>query len=303
MVKSPVSGQEAQIIETRSSEEIAALYKASFGIDITSFFGSNREVTLARCPDTGLEFYAPPELAGPPEFYNELYSSEDNVDWAYQALKWEFVVAGKYVPDQARVLDIGCGSGEFLQYIADRCEATGLEQSPFGRDIALSKNLRCLDQTIEMHAKQETASYDVVTAFQVLEHVAEVRSFLAAAISALRPGGRLILAVPNNDSFIGTERNLPLNMPPHHMGRWNRASLEALGRFFDIDVKAVEIEMLQSHNTGWYTAAMERRYIPSGRLLRAIYARSGLRKAFRGYVEGQRETILGHTILIVYEKG
>ena len=73
---------------------------------------------------------------------------------------------------------------------------------------------------IEDHADQRPGHYDAVTSFQVLEHVTEPASFLRACVKALRPGGRLLLGVPNNDSFLGLLEDNWLNMPPHHMSLW-----------------------------------------------------------------------------------
>lgn len=77
--------------------------------------------------------------------------------------------------------------------------------------------------------------FDTVCAFQVLEHVYDVRGFMTDLSALVKPGGRLIIAVPNNEPYI--RRFNPYNAwncPPHHVGLWNRASLEAMGRLFGL---------------------------------------------------------------------
>lgn len=51
-----------------------------------------------------------------------------------------------------------------------------------------------------------------------MEHISDVASFIKACILLTKPGGYIILSVPNNDAFVGAQE-LPLNMPPHHVGR------------------------------------------------------------------------------------
>lgn len=103
------------------------------------------------------------------------------------------------VPLGARtMLDVGCGAGE-LVYLMRRAgvEASGLEPgvefAGFARDV-----LRLPVQTSSVStADVPSGSLDLVTMFHALEHVADPRRVLSTVRSWLRPGGHLLVEVPN----------------------------------------------------------------------------------------------------------
>lgn len=158
------------------------------------------------------------------------------------------------------------------------------------------------DQSIQEHAKGHIGVYDVVVTFQVLEHVAEIHSFLTAALEVLAPEGHLIIAVPNNDGFIGAQADLTLNLPPHHMGRWGRDSLKPLTRIFDLDLVSIDFEPLQPQNQSWYQSVMEQKYLPRARWKRSLFYKLGFSHMFKFFLQEQGDTIFGHTIMAVYKK-
>jgi 2-polyprenyl-3-methyl-5-hydroxy-6-metoxy-1,4-benzoquinol methylase len=77
----------------------------------------------------------------------------------------------------------------------------GLEFSRKAKEIAFSNGIIIENESIQSHSVAHPAKYDVVCAFQVLEHVSEIRSFIESSIKALKPGGLLIYSIPSADSF------------------------------------------------------------------------------------------------------
>jgi SAM-dependent methyltransferase len=201
------------------------------------------------------------------------------------------------------ILDVGAGDGTFIKRAASiAATVTGIETSPFGVNAGRAAGLQVYQHTIAEHAGKFAASYDLVTAFQVLEHVADVKEFLGSISKACKPGGTIVLSVPNNDSFVGMQSDLPLNMPPHHVGRWNRGSLEALPRYFDWDLLSIDTEPLQQANLEWYQSWLESRYLPDSRIVRSLYYRAGLGRYVKRFISEQAHTILGHTILATFSR-
>lgn len=105
-----------------------------------------------------------------------------------------------------KMLDVGAGIGQFLYYAKQNFEVAGTEISPVAVRIAKDKYGIELNQgTLE--DVPESAKYDVITMFHVLEHVPFPRSTLMECFKRLNPGGVLVLAVPNDVDSILTRRN------------------------------------------------------------------------------------------------
>jgi SAM-dependent methyltransferase len=83
----------------------------------------------------------------------------------------------------------------------------------------------------------------VVCSFQVLEHIYDVKSFLEASLHVLKPKGKLIIGVPNNEPyFLGYDKYATLNLPPHHMGLWNKSVFEKVAPLFNLKIIDVQYD-------------------------------------------------------------
>lgn len=97
------------------------------------------------------------------------------------------------------VLDLGCGTGDFLAYMAQQgYEATGVEISSQARAVAQAKGLRVEPDLNELPV---TATFDLVTLWHVLEHLPDPRKALNEIHSRLAPGAHVVIAVPNRTSW------------------------------------------------------------------------------------------------------
>jgi 2-polyprenyl-3-methyl-5-hydroxy-6-metoxy-1,4-benzoquinol methylase len=298
-VPSPLTGQEsgARLVKTLPVGPIAARYQSEYRYDPREEFAGLERVGLYECERTGFRFYYPFSTAGKEGLYRAL----EQFPWNYKETKWEHDTALGLIQAGNAVLDVGCGRGAFLDRAKTQRGAvvTGLEFNRSAAAVAASRGVETPDEALEQHAAARAGSYDVVTSFQVLEHVTDPRSFVAGCLRALKPEGLLLLGVPNNDAFIRLDPNFVLNGPPHHMGLWTRKSLAALCELFPLRLLGFEVEPLQE--TDWYQAVMERLYLPT-RVQRSLYYRLGGAKLFQRFVEENADTIAGHTILATFQK-
>jgi 2-polyprenyl-3-methyl-5-hydroxy-6-metoxy-1,4-benzoquinol methylase len=100
-----------------------------------------------------------------------------------------------------RILDVGCGIGFFLEEAQRRgWEAHGSELEERAVEIVRAKGLNCAQAPIRPDTF-EPDSFDVVTAFEVVEHVSDPLAEASAIAAALRPGGLLYLTTPNFGSL------------------------------------------------------------------------------------------------------
>lgn len=298
--KSPLTGEPSRLLATIPVSDIVREYKTKYAIDVRPFLPARESLELWVCPTTDLEFFGPPPLAGPPAFYDQLY---DSADWAYQRDKWEFRIARDVVAGAVSLLDIGCGSGEFLTSVAASGKrGVGLETSPVGRTAASAKSLEVYDANVEVYSQKTQDKFDAVVSFQVLEHVNDPLLFLQSALKLVRTGGRLLISTPNKDSFLRYGDLNPLDCPPHHVSRWGQKTFAAIENIFKVRLSRIEKEPLQKDNIKWYVGQFETRYLPSNRFLKSLYYKLGYEKMFREFATEQAHTIDGHSIIAVYEK-
>ena len=248
MIPSPITGKEAKIVDSFDTDEIIKAYKGHYNVDVTEYFSSNSTLNLYECNDTGLRFFYPYNLSGNDFFYQQLqYLPFYYADW-----KWDYEIAFNLIPENSRVLDIGCGRGAFLEKIKNekKCDVMGLEFNTDAYKTLLQKNINASQLTIENYAVENESKFNVVCFFQVLEHIGNVNSFLNAAIKCLKPNGTLIIAVPYNKPYMyGNNKYETLNLPPHHMGWWDENSLQNLQNFYPIKFEKHFIKPFRDYNS------------------------------------------------------
>ncbi len=250
-VKSPVApSATAQFVESLATERILERYQCDYGLDVADYFTGLASVSIYACPVTGYRFYYPFTLAGREDLYAQL---AERFDWYYADRPEHAIVARRLAPSD-RVIEIGCGRGLFLKRLAaNGIRGIGLDTNANAIARARAEGLDVRVQSIEEHASEAAQAYDLLCAFHVLEHIAEARAFLLAALRLLRPGGRLALAVPNSAPyFYGFDRYFALNAPPHHMGLWDRRSLRALTRVFPLQLEALYDIPMEAEEFGHY---------------------------------------------------
>jgi SAM-dependent methyltransferase len=127
-------------------------------------------------------------------------------DFLTSALQWaarrRYEELAEFSPGR-RFLEVGCGTGEFLAHARQAGHSvTGLDISAeavqFARDRYPGMDIR--QQPLES-AELPTASFDVVVAFHLLEHVSDPVGLLRQMMHLLRPGGLVYVRVPNLDSW------------------------------------------------------------------------------------------------------
>lgn len=109
---------------------------------------------------------------------------------------------GADVPDQLAVLDIGCWTGDFLAALPASWTRVGIEPNPRAAATARERGLDVIPTAVE-HAEVASSTFDLVTLFDVLEHLSDPLTVLRAASGSLKPGGRLTLLTGNLASLGG----------------------------------------------------------------------------------------------------
>lgn len=209
--------------------------------------GRDEPIRLERCPNCGFGRFGR-AVQGNEAFYHAIRSSEYYVEG-----KWEFEQAIRDLRDcrARRILDVGCGSGNFLRLL--RRADPGIRISAHDQSAALMRQLRVegfdglADTPEQLAATDGFDRFDAICMFQVLEHTADPLAFLQAYTCLLRPGGVLIVTTPDAD---GPIRNFPealTELPPHHLTQWTERALRVCLARFRLDITAVRHEPLPDY--------------------------------------------------------
>jgi SAM-dependent methyltransferase len=299
-IASPITGSDnTEKIQDFDTGQIISDYQRNYKIDVSSYFSGLEKIELYRCCDTGYRFFIPLITVGDEKLYQQL----QKLPWYYQKDKWEHRQAGDYIGRKQTVLDVGCGSGEFLELAQSKGAITlGIELNPGAVQVCQKKGLNVCLQTIGEHRKKNNKAYDIICAFQVLEHLTTPAVFIKEALSLLKTGGSLIVSVPNNDSLIYKNHfDAGLNLPPHHMGLWDSASLISLQKFFPLRIEALKWDPLSLEGTLMLKDYFYKVSTAPASPLNKVFYRAALALIERG-LRDLSDYLPGHSLLAVYTK-
>ncbi|MGD9544230.1 MAG: class I SAM-dependent methyltransferase [Methylocystis sp.] len=231
----PITGRPAvRLVQTVPTRLLGRLWKIEFGADAWPSFGAVEQFGLWESP-TGLLFFDPP-VEGDHGFYEGFYSRLKKLGlYSNRFVRPEFNLAARHVPPGARVLDVGCGPGNF-RHCVPHADYTGLDPH-FGADSG-DPSLR--NETLGEHLLANAASYDAVCAFQVLEHLSAPASLFSDMLRAAKPGGLVFIGVPHTPSALTRIPNFLMNAPPHHLSWWTIGALAEMANRAGAIVESVE---------------------------------------------------------------
>lgn len=199
---------------------------------------------LLHCSHCDLQVWDPPESADATWYDNsDHYLAMPIVDW----LGWYHRWAIEHLPGDTRtLLDIGCADGRFVHAVARLgVDAMGIDHS---ERLVREGNARYGGSRLHRTSIEQLMSlgrtFDVVTMFEVIEHVVDPLALLKIARPLVRPGGAIIVSTPNR---LGSPRaDAELDRPPHHLTRWSPAALRAAftaGGYVDVKVDTAPPEV------------------------------------------------------------
>ena len=171
-------------------------------------FLTQETFTICRCDKCGFLFTNPRPAANElPAYYQSAeYISHSNSRQGIQNILYQWVrkytLGRKYKLIQnykkgSCILDIGCATGEFLNYFKKRkWETFGIEPNTQARKMGISNYALNIEDEGYLQKLPE-ASFDVITMWHVLEHVRLLNARIAQLQRLLSPKGILFIAVPN----------------------------------------------------------------------------------------------------------
>lgn len=239
-VKSPFLC-DAILVQKKSSESIIKLYAEKCNYDASIFFKGITEVGLYSCTSTGYKFWRPVDIVGDSKFYKDISHLWPNY---YRLNRWEHSLALNFLKNKEKLLEIGCGPGHFMKSFENLSQdVVGLE---FNEDAINRKvtKYEIFKKSIEEFSEENLSRFDAVYAFQVLEHVIDPYTFLKSAQEALVKGGIIIISVPNNKYNEFSQQKDAFDLPPHHIGHFDRDIFINIAKLMSLNVVEIFEEKL-----------------------------------------------------------
>jgi SAM-dependent methyltransferase len=160
-------------------------------------------------------------------FYAEYYEIED-VHWWFRGRRRILLgLLDRELPDapdgrRRRILDVGCGTGTMVGHLGRYGDAGGVEASPEAVAFCHERGVPGVVQATGETLPFADASFDLVTALDVIEHIEDDGQALREMRRVLEPGGRALITVPAFP-FLWS----PHDDVNHHFRRYVRPELEA----------------------------------------------------------------------------
>ncbi|CAM3317647.1 Demethylmenaquinone methyltransferase [Flavobacterium longum] len=201
------------------------------------------------------------------------------------ALKQKTKLILKY-QNRGALLDLGAGTGDFLNAAkAEGWQVTGVEPSEKAREIAAGKNLTLYPDT----ANLPDHSFDVITMWHVLEHVPDVNSQIITLKRLLKPGGTIVVAVPNYKSYDANyygEYWAAYDVP-RHLWHFSRTAIEKLFGSHGMVLK----DVLPMKFDAFYVALLSEKY-QAGKMNYFKAFRIGLRSNAKAAKTGEYSSLI-----------
>ncbi len=172
-------------------------------------------------------------------------AEHDSTHWWYRARRdilADYLTREGGLPAQARILEIGCGTGHNLPMLAQFGSVEAIEIDPAAREIASKRlgrdvgaaPLPGLPGVPERH-------YDLIAVLDVVEHIEDDVAALRAMRERLAPGGKILITVPAHQWMWSAH-----DVVNHHHRRYSKATL----------VNAIEAAGLRPRKLGYFNSLL-----------------------------------------------
>ncbi|MBI5944627.1 MAG: class I SAM-dependent methyltransferase [Chloroflexi bacterium] len=154
--------------------------------------------SLFNCHECELRFKFPQIQ---PAELKTLYSLTGLDHWqSDSSARAEWGVARDWIlatPIKFDLLDVGCFDGRFFSTLPPAFKFSGVEINPQAAEQARQKGIEIIGTDFQAIEGLPSDAFDVVTAFDVVEHITDPAGFLKQAVRVVRPGGLIIISTGN----------------------------------------------------------------------------------------------------------
>ncbi len=172
-------------------------------------------------------------------------AAHDSTHWWYRARRdilADYLTRYGALPKDAKILEIGCGTGHNLPMLAEFGEIEAIEIDPAAREIASER----LGKPVGAAPLPELPGvlrkyYDLIAVLDVVEHIEDDVAALKAMADCLAPGGKILIAVPAHQWMWSAHDTVN-----HHHRRYSKATLKT----------AIETAGLKPEKLGYFNSLL-----------------------------------------------
>ena len=177
----------------------------------------------------------------------------DERHWWYRARREiiaDLIRREAKLPKDAQILEIGCGTGHNLSMLSGFGHVEGLELDDEARALSEKRlGRKIMSSPLPELAGVPNRQYDLIGAFDVIEHIDDDVAALASIATKLKPGGRFIMTVPAHQ-WMWTAHDVA----NHHKRRYSKAGLKRL-----VETSPMKLERVGYFNSLLFPLAVAER--------------------------------------------
>ena len=194
------------------------------------------------------------------EYISHTDSKKTIVDRVYQVvrnytLKKKLQLINQQKNSLKKILDVGCGTGDFLAICKKNGWTTlGIEPNKKARNISLTKKLVIKEKLDDV----QNEKFDIITLWHVLEHVPNLSEYINRLKELLTDNGTLIIAVPNFKSYDAEyyKQHWAAFDVPRHLWHFSKNSIQKIFKEYNMElIKTVPMKF-----DSYYVSLLSEKY-------------------------------------------
>jgi len=273
----------------------------SLFLETRDYFLSGEPFSIRECSACGFKFVSPrpgkTEIG--PYYQSDEYISHDAksnslISRVYRlarffSIRFKFNIVRTYM-DSGRILDVGCGTGEFLKYCKSKgFEVSGVEPNDKARTFAQQVNAIPVRSDLSEIDSGPTG-FNCITMWHVLEHLHDLNESIELVKRQLLPDGIFVVAVPNSNSWDAQKygKFWAAYDVPRHLYHFTKDTVNILAEKHGFEIVKISPQKLDA----FYVSMLSEKYL-AGRTnyFKALF--SGIWSNFQAGRQGR-----GHSSLI-----
>ena len=278
-----------------------------FFLETKDFSVSQEVFTLSKCRSCNFVFTSPrPDENSIDKYYeSSQYISHSNtkkgiINWIYQivrsfSLKNKLRLISKYSGTDKTLLDIGCGTGAFLNHCKKHgWMAIGYEPNKNAREVALNEYGLMLRENMGSE-NFSPESFQIITLWHVLEHVHLLRKKIEDVSYLLKSKGKVLVALPNINSYdsLYYKKSWAAFDVPRHLYHFSAQNIKDLFKQYNFNLITSFPMKYDSYYVSILSEKYKQRSLP---LIRGMY--SGLKSNFLAANNPEKYS----SVIYVFEK-